>query len=1169
MHGFNSYRYPFEVIKKELPELILGRDLIELFYLKPVIAIPNSSISEGQTQLPKLTSYLHPLLIPIKKSGNDKEVKSIEENEDFIEDEAFLDIQLKNLENGIMDKLTDAKGNLLNSYEPKESRSKTFLSLEEEKERTVLLTKVKELLSIYRAKIKPDDPCSLPEATVRIKHIKGTIAKRRAQYKNTQERIKFMNDIIKDWIKRGWAVRRNKIKHPKFEWVHPLLGVDKMKDGKLVGCRITIDLKNTLNIDLDDMDEFPIPTIKSLIEKLIMCNKSHGGFIISDLDLKDAYFQMKIHEDDVHKLGFMWNGEEFYFTRAPQGLTTMTSTFQRFMATVFEKLHDNVLCYLDNVWVITPADQGMDGHLDMLDQVINRLAEINLNLNDEKCNFALKTFTGLGHRITPHGVYIDQKRSDSIMEIERPKTYHDLHSFLGLANQVRDHIRYYSMLVKPIQDLLKIEHKKPGWNSRKKPSKREGPDWTKDALKNFRILRYAIAHAPYITFPDPDKLMILLIDASINGIGVAMYQPNSLDEPLSQKNLVSFRSHALKDFQKNYAGSIYKLELWALVSALQDFEFYLRDRKFIVMTDHAALTHLNVQKSINRHLANWCNYIQLFDFSIVHLPGRLNSFADALSRVPPFLWGIPDSACNEGAGVVNTNLSVKGNCVKLLNPEMDSQHKLDKMIYEWKAAEVVEPHFTDADKLAILDRIHSIGHFGQRAMLDQLKAHNIKWTGMQRDVSAYTDKCDTCLRWNVAKKLYNGLRSIHASLPFDHLQVDLITSFPKTGSGNQYILVVVDIFTGYVILRSLKDKSAKSISDSLWEIFGIMGIPKIIQSDNGTEFVSEIITAMMYNLNIVHRRITAYDHKANGKVENTNKTVSICLHKMVDLHGGDWDRWLHVVSLAMNAKIRSLTGFSPMFLMFNRNTNLFDDIAENESVGFDKPTEIEDWIAHQKQVINNLFPLVNEIVKSKQLNQKIHYDNLHNVREQIIHIPVGTNVYLFDSLRANKNQPPYVGPYKVVEMTPAGHFKLIDTVGGVFHRDVTIDQLKVTNNSLPFGNNEHYVERILEHKQDPTNDSWLYKVRWIGVDPMYDEWIPARYIESSLINKYIASLSRMPKRTSTVVAKKRNASELSSAIVGSSAVIDVNNKKQKLRKNKSSKKPDIVPSLKVFKKKKR
>jgi hypothetical protein len=279
---------------------------------------------------------------------------------------------------------------------------------------------------------------------------------------------------------------------------------------------------------------------------------------------------------------------------------------------------------------------------------------VNLILNEDKCTFAVKTFTGLGHKITPGKVYNDSKRIDSIMAIPQPKSFHDLHSFLGLINQVRDHIRHYADLTARLLNLLKQERQNrlaitAGKSTiarakllKQKPSRTFGPEWTDQDVKSFEVLRSAIAHAPCISFIDTGKPIVITMDASTYGVGSALYQPNYLGEPLTAKNLVTFRSHSLKQYQKGYANSAFKLELWALVQSLNDYKDYVWGRSFTVYTDHQALQVLN-HSTTNRHMKHWLDVIQEYNFNIIHIPGVTNVLADALSRVYPHIWGIPET----------------------------------------------------------------------------------------------------------------------------------------------------------------------------------------------------------------------------------------------------------------------------------------------------------------------------------------------------------------------------------------------------------------------------------------------------------------------------------------------------------------------------------------------
>ena len=91
--------------------------------------------------------------------------------------------------------------------------------------------------------------------------------------------------------------------------------------------------------------------------------------------------------------------------------------------------------------------------------------------------------------------------------------------------------------------------------------------------------------------------------------------------------------------------------------------------------------------------------------------------------------------------------------------------------------------------------------------------------------------------------------------PGEHYQIDTSVHLPESPDGFTALLVLIDVFSGFVILRSVKDTTAETIAHELWNIFCIIGWPKILQSDNGSEFVNETIRALIKLTGIDHRLI--------------------------------------------------------------------------------------------------------------------------------------------------------------------------------------------------------------------------------------------------------------------------------------------------------------------------
>jgi len=70
----------------------------------------------------------------------------------------------------------------------------------------------------------------------------------------------------------------------------------------------------------------------------------------------------------------------------------------------------------------------------------------------------------------------------------------------------------------------------------------------------------------------------------------------------------------------------------ALVSAVQYFHIYLINQKFVVYTDHKALSWLKTMKHTNSRLIRWALKLQAYNFEVIHRPGKRNQHCDALFR---------------------------------------------------------------------------------------------------------------------------------------------------------------------------------------------------------------------------------------------------------------------------------------------------------------------------------------------------------------------------------------------------------------------------------------------------------------------------------------------------------------------------------------------------------
>jgi hypothetical protein len=95
---------------------------------------------------------------------------------------------------------------------------------------------------------------------------------------------------------------------------------------------------------------------------------------------------------------------------------------------------------------------------------------------------------------------------------------------------------------------------------------------------------------------------------------------------------IAYISRQLNDAEKNYTVS--EQECLAVVWATKEFEHYLIDAPFTIITDHEALRWLPTKKFDNKRLMTWAIKLNEYKYTVVHRTGRNNANADALSRQP-------------------------------------------------------------------------------------------------------------------------------------------------------------------------------------------------------------------------------------------------------------------------------------------------------------------------------------------------------------------------------------------------------------------------------------------------------------------------------------------------------------------------------------------------------
>ena len=161
--------------------------------------------------------------------------------------------------------------------------------------------------------------------------------------------------------------------------------------------------------------------------------------------------------------------------------------------------------------------------------------------------------------------------------------------------------------------------------------------------------------------------------------------------------------------------------------------------------------------------------------------------------------------------------------------------------------------------------------------------------------------------------------------PLYRVHIDLTGPLPTTkGLKHRYIMVIKDYLTKYVCFIPLKTKTAQEVAEAfVGEFVCQAGVPGRLVSDRGNEFVNQLLMNISRVMGINKVSTTPYNPRADGFVENHNKTLKNQLFHMVDtLKQNDWDVYLPTVQLMYNTTVSLATGYTPMLLMTGREARM-------------------------------------------------------------------------------------------------------------------------------------------------------------------------------------------------------------------------------------------------------
>lgn len=783
------------------------------------------------------------------------------------------------------------------------------------------------------------------------------------------------------------------------EWLNPVLAVPK-PSGKLRICMDARDLNK-----LTKKNAYPQQNanrILSLIGKLKY---------ISIIDLTDAYFQIELDEESQEKTAFAIPTRGTYvFCRMPMGLSNSGAELCSLIDSLFgSEFEPNAFPYLDDIVIVTDT---FESHIQMIKRVGEKLTYAGLGISPSKSKFAHKRLKYLGHILDEQGIGMDKSRLEAIENFPRPKCIKDVQRLMGLAGWYRRFIKNFSEITTPISELEKKSVKF---------------EWNEERENAFKKLISALTSAPILANPRYDLPFEIQADASKTACGAVLVQYQDGEE-----KVIAYMSQKLTTTQQKY--HVTELECLAVILAIEKFRPYIEGTHFKVITDHHALIWLRNLKDPTGRLARWSLRLQAYDFTLVHRKGKFHVVPDALSRSISAINASRDFSTTDEWYLKYKKLALEKpqeydrfkiqNGLLYFNPSPeDEECELSSCLWrlciprELRKTIVKENHDEDSSY-----------HGGRYKTMAKVRA-SYYWPGMTQDIAKYVRECEVCKLIKPHNKITTPPAGefIMADRPFRIVASDLVGPFPMSKKGNRFLIVAIDIFSKFTIMKAVKTATAQNVTEFVKnEVILKFACPEMIISDNGGQYKSALFKSLLEERNIRFWLTANYFAQGNN-TECVNKTIGTALKAFIlnDVEHREWDKKIPEIANAINNAYHTSTRETPYFIAFGQkmpqNAREYREIIDANN---EMPRGEEN------------FKVMREKIQIRLNEAREKAKTRYNLRTRQVAYQVGETVYrentqLSDATKyfAKKLAPRFV-KCTIVEKTGTNTYKLRDNESG-------------------------------------------------------------------------------------------------------------------------------------------
>ncbi|RXW17191.1 hypothetical protein EST38_g8660 [Candolleomyces aberdarensis] len=854
-------------------------------------------------------------------------------------------------------------------------------------------------------------------------------------------------------------------------------------------------------------DRYPLPRVDDIIADIAR------GKIFSVFDMTNAFFQTRMHPDDVELTAVSTPWGSFDWLVMPMGLRNAPSIHQQRIAQALAPfLGKFVHVYLDDIVVFSDS---VEEHVHHLHAILKALRDHKLSLNPKKTCLFRDEIHFLGHVISAEGVRPDEQKVEKIKHWPPPKSATDVRRFLGL-------VRYLAAFLPNL-----AAHTEVLFRLTTKDCDAEFPQWTSEHQRAFDGIKDLVVSAECLTTIDHEcpgeNKIYLTTDASNTWSGAIL----SFGPTWESARPVAFDSAPFKGAQLHYL--THEKEMLAVMRALVKWRSDLVGESFFIYTDHRTLENFDGQKDLSGRQQRWMEYLSQFDGKFVYVKGEDNTVADALSRTELMdssdlaeqvaaefdLWDDrnatncqllatkegsplaataivrdctsqpPNQISSLAAAVVDDRKSIRLSIDDDFIQSMIHGYTLDPWCQKLADAAVGIQNLCSRDGLWYLnDRLlvpdapglhetvfqlahDALGHFGFQKAYKALR-DDFYWPNMRCDLEqGYIAGCEACQRNKSPTVRPSG--PLHP-LPvpdsrFSLVAIDFVGPLP-VDKGFDYVVTMTDRLGADIKLVPCKSTmTAPEFAEIFFDHWYCdNGLPLEIISDRDKLFTSSFWKTLHALTGVKLKMSTAFHPQTDGSSERTNKTVIQALRYHVERDQKGWVKALPKVRFDIMNAVNSSTGFSPFQLKSGFSPRVIPPFSLSDNP-LPPSAELDLALSTLERLRVDVLEAQDTLHRAK-INQA---KSANRHRNPDPHFDVGDKVLLCtknwrreylagDARRTAKFIPRFDGPYRILKAhADSSSYTLDLPVSSNIFPTFHVSQLKrfVPNDASKFPSREH------------------------------------------------------------------------------------------------------------------